>query len=87
MGWCVVAELSQRLGAVVEELSEWLDVVVEVLSQWLGGESSTSSAGDPGMAHWPSYHLLKAGILPATMPDAWRYRVSAGTGLPIGSIL
>ena len=38
----------------------------------------------PGSSHNSD---LKVGNLVATLPDAWRYRVSAGTGRPGVSIL
>ena len=58
-------------------------------------KASTSGAEDPGF----KYHLrrdfsgashtsdLKIGTPVATLPGAWHYRVSAGTGCPSISIL
>ena len=48
--------------------------------------ASASRAEDPG---FESSHTsdLKIGTPVATLPGAWRYRVSAGTGRPYVSIL
>ena len=58
-------------------------------------KASASRAEDPGFeSHlrrdfFGSSHAsdLKIGTLVATLPDTWRYRVSAGTGQPGVSIL
>ena len=58
-------------------------------------KASTSRAEDPGCEFrlWRDFSVLhhtsdlKIGTPVATLPDAWRYRVSAGTGWPGVSIL
>ena len=58
-------------------------------------KAPASRAEDPGFESrlhrdfFGSTHTsdLKIGILVATLPGAWRYRVSAGTGRPAVSIL
>ena len=63
---------------------------------WPSGKASASRAEDPGFKSrwrwdffWGSSHTsdLKIGTPVATLPGAWRYRVSTGTGRPGVSIL
>ena len=63
--------------------------------RWPSGKASTSRAEDPGFeSHlrrdfFGSSHASdsKTGTPVATLPGAWHYRVSAGTGRPGVSIL
>ena len=61
--------------------------------RWPSGKASSSRAEDPGfesrLLFSGSSHTsdLKIGTPVATLPCAWRYRVSTGTGRPGVSIL
>ena len=50
-------------------------------ARWPGGKASSSSITNPGI------DPRRARTPVATLPGAWRYRVSAGTGRPGVSIL
>ena len=53
-------------------------------------KASASRAEDPGSEsrkHWSHTSDLKIGTPVATLPGAWRYRVSAGTSWTCVSIL
>ena len=55
---------------------ERVQVIYHVLELW---HSVQLTSGSSGMFH--------SGIFQATLPGAWHYRVSAGTGWPTVSIL
>ena len=71
------------------------DTVFTLPPRWPSGKASASRAEDPGFEsrlRWDfsgSSHTSdsKIGTPVATLPGAWRYRVSAGTGRPGVSIL
>ena len=50
--------------------------------QWPSGQASLLFAGDSRIPHYWVVHTsaLNTGTLAASLPDAWCYRVSAGTG-------
>ena len=72
-----------------------MDFSVKAPPRWPSGKASTSGAEDPGFESRlrgdfsGSSHTsdLKIGTPVATLPGAWRYRVSAGTGRSGVSIL
>ena len=86
----IVPTLAQRC-----DLGECLQALSEQPPRWPSGQASASRAEDPGfesrlrldfsgLSHTSD---LKIGTPVATLPDAWCYRVSTGTGRPGVSIL
>ena len=59
-------------------------LVVKASEQKIPGSNSTGAGIFSGSSHTSD---LKIGTPVATLPGAWRYRVSAGTGWPGVSIL
>ena len=75
-GWCV-------LGVFLV-----LALYVSRPPRWPSGKASALRAEDPGIFSGSSHTSdLNIGTPVATLPSAWRYRVSAGTGQPGVSIL
>ena len=69
-----------------------LSALLSGRSRWLSGKASASRVGDPGFESRLRRDFfgssdLKTGNPVTTLPGAWRYRVSAGTGGPVVSIL
>ena len=85
---------SMALQSLITEVTPWILLSPPYRLVGLVVKASASTAKDPGFEslrrdYSESSHAsdLKTGAPVATLPGAWRYRVTAGTGWPGVSIL